>query len=95
MSGLLPKADIHKRIEHVCFVPIADIAWDARLAAMRGTQSESLLRSFPLFITWIVGVGSTEQRWRKRVEALPAFVCKIVPRPSSRYLAGVGIYRAS
>ena len=63
-------------------MPIADIAWDARLAAMRGTQSESLLRSFPLFITWIVGVGSTEQRWRKRVEALPAFVCKIVPRPS-------------
>jgi hypothetical protein len=38
MSGLLPKADIHKRIEHFCFVPIPDIglllvpvlsAWDA------------------------------------------------------------------
>jgi hypothetical protein len=25
MSGLLPKADIRQRIEHVCFVPIADI----------------------------------------------------------------------
>ena len=25
MSGLLPKADIRRRIEHVCFVPIAVI----------------------------------------------------------------------
>jgi hypothetical protein len=25
MSGLLPKADIRPRIEHVCFVPLADI----------------------------------------------------------------------
>ena len=25
MSGLLPKADIRQRIEHVCFVPSADI----------------------------------------------------------------------
>jgi hypothetical protein len=24
MSGLLPKADIRQRIEHVCFVPKAD-----------------------------------------------------------------------
>jgi hypothetical protein len=24
MSGLLPKADIRQRIEHVCFVPQAD-----------------------------------------------------------------------
>jgi hypothetical protein len=24
MSGLLPKADIRQRIEHVCFVPNAD-----------------------------------------------------------------------
>jgi hypothetical protein len=26
MSGLLPKADIRQRVEHVCFVPLADIA---------------------------------------------------------------------
>jgi len=26
MSGLLPKADIRQRIEHVCFVPLADVA---------------------------------------------------------------------
>jgi hypothetical protein len=26
MSGLLPKADIRQRIEHVCFVPKADIS---------------------------------------------------------------------
>jgi len=25
MSGLLPKADIHQRIEHVCFVPLTDM----------------------------------------------------------------------
>ena len=30
MSGLLSKADIHRRIEHVCLVPIADI----RIAAL-------------------------------------------------------------
>jgi hypothetical protein len=27
MSALPPKADIRQRIEHVCFVPIADIEW--------------------------------------------------------------------
>ena len=26
MSGLLPKADMRQRIEHVCLVPIADLA---------------------------------------------------------------------
>jgi len=26
MSGLLPKADIRQRIEHVCFVPEADLS---------------------------------------------------------------------
>jgi hypothetical protein len=25
MSGLVPKADIRQRIEHVCFVPLVDI----------------------------------------------------------------------
>jgi hypothetical protein len=87
MSAFPPKADILQGGLHVRYVPIADIAWDAGLAAMRSTQSESLLNS--------VGVGRTEQRWRQRVEALPAFVCKIVSRPNSRYPAGVGIYRAS
>ena len=31
MSGLLPKADFRQRIEHVCFVPFADMArWRAK-----------------------------------------------------------------
>jgi len=27
MSALPPKADIRQRIEHVCFVPSADLSW--------------------------------------------------------------------
>ena len=30
MSALLPNADIRQRIEHVCFVPLADIATSSR-----------------------------------------------------------------
>jgi hypothetical protein len=35
MSALPPKADIRQRIEHVCFVPIADIAQQAVVVAAR------------------------------------------------------------
>src|SRR4029077_18461835 len=35
MSALPPKADIRQRIEHVCFVPIADIAQQAVVVALR------------------------------------------------------------
>ena len=28
MFGLLPKADIRQRIEHVCFVPLPDVRGD-------------------------------------------------------------------
>jgi hypothetical protein len=37
MSAFNPKADIRQRIEHVCFVPIADID-AAVLAAKRANQ---------------------------------------------------------
>jgi hypothetical protein len=35
MSGLLPKADIRRRIEHVCLVPLADMrAWAPQFGLM-------------------------------------------------------------
>jgi hypothetical protein len=35
MSALPPKADIHQRIEHVCFVPLADIRRGQSMKAVR------------------------------------------------------------
>jgi len=40
MSALPPKADIRQRIEHVCFVPIADISPQSR----EGPTASSVLR---------------------------------------------------
>jgi hypothetical protein len=36
MSGLLPKADIRQRIEHVCFVPLADICGSREMVELAG-----------------------------------------------------------
>jgi hypothetical protein len=43
MSGLLPKADIRQRIEHVCFVPRTDISSVLSLRE-EGTKNRGPLR---------------------------------------------------
>jgi hypothetical protein len=41
MSALPPKADIRQRIEHVCFVPIADIERQAQTLLRRPSWEQS------------------------------------------------------
>ena len=41
MSALPPKADIRQRIEHVCFVPIADMC-DSQRLVLGGTPEVPL-----------------------------------------------------
>ena len=43
MSALPPKADIRQRIEHVCFVPLADMGayQETRMPALRPMPSRS------------------------------------------------------
>jgi hypothetical protein len=43
MSALPPEADIRQRIEHVCFVPIADIVSGPPEEYFRGLRSALLL----------------------------------------------------
>jgi hypothetical protein len=46
MSALPPEADIRQRIEHVCFVPIADIEHQAQPLLRRPSGAEPFWTNF-------------------------------------------------
>jgi hypothetical protein len=55
MTALPPEADIRQRIEHVCFVPIAEISFDDRCIARPGLDNTNLASNVlpPVLITFL------------------------------------------
>ena len=70
MSALPPEADIRQRIEHVCFVPIADMASERRGLCSDVTRRGSPKRS--ILVQRVAGLaGNSKHRFRAGRPPLP------------------------